>query len=103
MIVVGEQHLSQNQAAKVLLKAAVDVARENMSEEFKKAAGLDVNSMTKREKAELEKALNKLCDRLEKTLNITFSYNKDDEGEKEIFEYFQLKSGGFAAKGYFSE
>lgn len=103
MIAVCDKQMSQNQAAKVLLKAAIDVARENMSEEFKEAAGLNLGYMTKREKAELEKSLKKLCDRLEKTLNITFSYGKDEEFQEEIFEYFQLKSGGFAAKGYYSE
>lgn len=103
MIVVNEKELSQNQAAKVLLKAAVDVARKSMSEEFKTAVGLNTDYLTQREKKELEKSLGKWCDRLEKTLNINFTYESADEEIEEVFEYFQLKSGGFAAKGYYSE
>ena len=105
MIVFNDKELSQNQAAKVLLKSAVDVARESMTEEFKKASGLNTDYLTKREQAELEKSLRKWCDRLEKTLNINFEYNSTESSEKdeEIFEYFQLQSGGFAAKGYYSE
>jgi len=105
MIIFNDKELSQNQVAKVLLKAAVDVARENMTEEFKKASGLNTDCLTKREQAELEKSLRKWCDRLEKTLNINFEYSspKASEEDEEIFEYFQLKSGGFAAKGYYSE
>lgn len=103
MIVVNEKELSQNQAAKVLLKAVVDVARKSMSEEFKTAAGLNTDYLTQREKKELEKSLDKWCDRLEKTLNINFAYEPTNEEIEEVFEYFQLKSGGFAAKGYYSE
>jgi len=105
MIKFNEKEFTQNQAAKVLLKAALDVAKDNMSEEFKSHAGLDLDLLTAREARALHESISKWCSRLSKSLNINFDYSipaETTEEEDEI-EYFQLKSGGFAAKGYYSE
>lgn len=105
MIKFKNEVFSQNQAAKVLLKSAIEVAKEHMSEEFKEHVGLDLESMTVREKKELDKSIQKWCTRLEKSLNINFDYNfaAEVQEEEEEMVYYQLKSGGFAAKGYYVE
>lgn len=107
MIKFNEQELTQNQAAKVLLSEALTVAKENMSEEFKSHVGLDLELVTGREYKEIQSSINKWCDRLVKSLNINFEYsptkNESAEEQEEEIEYFQLKSGGFAAKGCYYE
>jgi len=107
MIKINEQDLTQNQAAKVLLHAALAVAKENMSEEFKSHVGLDLELVTGREYKEIQSSIIKWCDRLVKNLNINFEYsptkNEYTEEQEEEIEYFQLKSGGFAAKDCYYE
>jgi hypothetical protein len=107
MIKFNEQELTQNQAAKVLLSEALVVVRENMSEEFKSHVGLDLELVTGREYKEIQNSISKWCDRLMKSLNMNFEYSpsksESAEEQEEEIEYFQLKSGGFAAKGCYYE
>lgn len=107
MIKFNSQEFTQNQAAKVLLREALNVAKENMSDEFKFHVGLDLGIMTVREEEQLQKSIDKWCARLLKALNVNFEYSlKESDSEEEQceeMEYFQLKSGGFAAKGYYEE
>tara|TARA_Y100000385_G_C12600912_1_gene428772 strand:- start:30 stop:353 length:324 start_codon:yes stop_codon:yes gene_type:complete len=107
VIKLNNEVFSNNQVAKVLLKNAIEVAKKNMSDDFRKHYGLDIVSMTAREQKELDKSIEKWCGRLEKTLNINFDYdasvtNVGEEVEKEVV-YYQLKSGGFAAKDFYFE
>lgn len=105
MIRVNNESLTENKAAKVLLCKALEVVKSSMSEEFKQHVGLDLQNLTEREKNNLDESIAKWCSRLQKNLNINFKCPEpiSEKEVEEVLEYFQLKSGGFAAKGYYHE
>jgi len=105
MIRVNNESLTENKAAKVLLCKALEVVKSSMSEEFKQHVGLDLQNLTEREKNNLYESIAKWFSRLQKNLNINFKCPEpiSEEEVEEVLEYFQLKSGGFAAKGYYHE
>ena len=114
MIKVNDQKLSSNQAAKVVLRHVLNICKVALDDSFLEAKGVDLSSMTSRERAEFLDSIDKWAGRLTKGLNINFPFDDiaeqgsdyrsgDESDNEEELTYYKLKSGGFGAVGYYHE